>query len=65
MSCLPCFQKKPEEEDNNLNKEQIDQLPVAQPVNVPEPSTPPPAAAAAGMFIIYTDIFQIDYYFGC
>nr|GME12880.1 serine/threonine-protein kinase CDL1-like [Ipomoea batatas] len=46
MSC-PCFQKKAEDEDNNLSKEQIDQLPVAQPVNVPEPSTPPPAAATA------------------
>ncbi|XP_019198374.1 PREDICTED: serine/threonine-protein kinase CDL1-like [Ipomoea nil] len=46
MSC-PCFQKKPEEEDNNLSKEQIDKLPVAQPVNAPEPSTPPSAAAAA------------------
>nr|GMD35234.1 serine/threonine-protein kinase CDL1-like [Ipomoea batatas] len=46
MSC-PCFQKKAEDEDNNLSKEQIDQLPVAQPVNVPEPSTPPPAAACS------------------
>nr|GLL34927.1 serine/threonine-protein kinase CDL1-like [Ipomoea trifida] len=46
MSC-PCFQKKAEDEDNNLSKDQIDQLPVAQPVNVPEPSTPPPAAACS------------------